>query len=308
MPMSLESALSAESSKIALRRYVPGARVTTFSIGGPIDFLCEPADDQQLSAVLKILNSIDQTPLVLGAGSNLVISSAGIASPVIRLRGSFKGIRELGKGCFRVGAATALMWLSREMCALGWSGLEFAGGIPATIGGAARMNAGAHGGAMADILERIFCIDSCGVQHEFPASELTFSYRRTSLPAEMLITAVDLKLVESSKETALARRAECLEQRKRTQPLTEPSAGSVFRNPDFLAAGAAQSAGALIEQCGLKGTQCGGAEISGLHANWIVNSGKLASSEDVKNLVALCQAKVLEKFGVRMTPEIIFWD
>ncbi len=287
---------------VSPRANINGAQCTTFAIGGMLPYFAEPSNEEELRSVLGYLSQGKFNARVIGAGSNLLIPTVGLSEWVLRLGRGFRELRKLGQGRFRVGAGFSLMTLSRELSEAGLSGLEFAGGIPATIGGAVRMNAGAHGGEFSSVLESINALDQDGNAHMFEARELQFDYRHCALSSEMIIVSATIKLLESDAERTSRRRAECLAERKRRQPLTLPSAGSVFRNPSKDC-----SAGALIERAGLKGFKVGGAEISALHGNWIVNPQRSATDKDVLEIITHCQANVFRGFGVRLIPEIVCW-
>lgn len=285
-------------SGVRVRAQVLGSTVTTYAIGGPLQYLVEPDSCEQLAAVQRFLSEHGEAARVLGAGSNLLINDGGVPGWVIRLGRGLRGCEALGGGRFRVGGGAALMNLSRSLSQAGWAGLEFAGGIPASIGGATRMNAGAHGGEMAQVLRVIEVVTSQGETLRLDPLELCFSYRHSQLPAGAIVSAVEIELTESDAAVTEQRRAEYLAHRKKYQPLTLPSAGSVFKNPD-----PQRPAGKLIEAAGLKGQRRGGAQISELHGNWIVNPERKASAADVEALIALCQ----ERVGERLEVELVRW-
>lgn len=287
---------------VAPRSGVTGARLTTFSVGGPIRRFVEIEGEEQAVSVIAALKKLGQKFRIIGAGSNLVLPDEGLDDWVLRLGPGMRFVEHVGVGSFRVGGAMSLMALSRQLSEEGFSGLEFAGGIPAAIGGAVAMNAGAHGGEIADVLVSVLAVMPNGETVQITAAELKFSYRKSSLPSGAVVLSAIFKLCASSREAAAKKRAECLAQRKARQPLTMPSAGSVFKNPS-----AEVSAGFLLEKTGLKGRAVGGAEVSGLHANWIVNPARRASANDIKRLVKICQDEVLAKESVSLTPELIFW-
>ncbi len=287
---------------LVVRRNVAGAKETTFAIGGPIQTLFEVNSVAGLSALIKKFNGMGQKYLVLGAGSNLLIPDGGVALPVIKLGRGFKYLKQIGEGKFSVGGASSLMTLVRELSEEGYAGLEFAGGIPASFGGALRMNAGAHGAELSGLVSSVSCVDTAGEVLELAARELRFGYRYAELPPDAVIIAGTIDVVKGEKGRILRKRAEFLAERKSRQPLQLPSAGSVFRNPS-----PSQSAGWLIEQAGLKGRQIGGARISEQHANWIVNPERSASSANVLELIDLCIKAVNEKHSVILEPEIVRW-
>lgn len=288
---------------VAPRLGVALAAFTTYAIGGPAAFLIEPDSEAALARCLSYLSACGLPYKVLGGGSNLLVSDAGVHGWVIKLGRSFRYVRELEEeGSYEVGAATALMSLSRDLSKQGWSGLEFAGGIPASLGGAVRMNAGAHGGQMADIVQDVSVVTEDGERLVIALAELGYSYRRSQLPKGSVVTGARLKLTSGRAEEVLARRSEHLAARKAAQPLSAPSAGSVFKNPP------GESAGLLIERAGLKGTKRGGAEISDKHGNWIVNPGKSARAEEVRELIEICRSEVGERFGIELEQEVIWWE
>jgi UDP-N-acetylmuramate dehydrogenase len=243
---------------------------------------------------------------VIGGGSNVLISSSGLDEVVVKLGGAFKEViseERRGAGRMYVGAGASLMRLSREVSQGGLSGLEFAGGIPATVGGAVVMNAGAHGGEMASVLDEIDILSYDGHETTLPMSAITYEYRRVHLPPHVIVIGAALRLTPSTPAACEDRRRECLEYRKQTQPLSEPSLGSIFRNPF-----PDRSAGYLLEQSGLKGESCGEAAYSTKHANWIVNPTKRARSEDIIALIERGKHRVRERFDVSLEPEIRIWS
>ncbi len=286
----------------AVRGDVAGSACTTFTIGGPLACLAEPQDVEQLCRLLRFLSAEKLPYRILGNGSNLLVNDAGVAECVIRLGKGFRYCREAGTGLFESGGGTSLMSLSRELSEQGIAGLEFAGGIPGSLGGAVCMNAGAHGGEMAQLLQEVEWVSADGEQVTTPASCLAFAYRHSELPAGAVVTRMQLKLAASDAAICRERRAHFLAERKARQPLTASSAGSVFRNPS-----PDRSAGYLIEQAGLKGRQLGGAAVSTLHANWIINPDRQASARDVLGLIGVCQEEVKAKFGVLLKPEVVLW-
>ena len=216
-------------------------------------------------------------------------------------------------------SSMSLMRLSRDVASLGLAGLEFAAGIPATVGGAVCMNAGAHGSAMSEIISRVFLLTPDGKFLVLSKSELEFSYRHCSLPPDSLVLAAEIILQCEDSKTVLARRQNCLEYRRKTQPLSLPSAGSVFRNA--IIQGETIAAGLLLEQAQMKGVGINGLEYSELHANWIVRHGKeshgkedcdrenrSAQTADLKELIRLGQQKVFDQHGITLRPEIVIWE
>lgn len=281
---------------------VPGSKCTTFSIGGRIARWCELDSVDELRLLLSFLDGEGERYRLIGAGSNILIPDEGIADWIVRLGRAFKYCEKAGQSSFVVGAATGLMSLSRALSDDGFSGLEFASGIPGTVGGAIAMNAGAHGSCMADLVSRIRILGPDGEIADLEAKDVAFSYRSCSLPKGSTVLSAHLRLKEADRNDTRERRRLMLEERRSRQPLQYPSAGSVFRNPSPV-----RPAGRLIEEAGLKGMRVGGAEISTLHANWIINPEKKAKAAEVRELMELCRTRVFENSGLRLEPEIILW-
>ena len=297
-----EVARQLERCSVRIRQSVPASTLTTFGIGGPIRYVIEADDTETLSSALKVLGDHGEPYRVLGAGSNLLVTDTGIEDWVIKLGKGLRRYHEKEDGVLEVGAAMPLMTLSREVSARGLSGLEFAGGIPASVGGAVFMNAGAHGGDMSNCIESIELVLPSGEIAKISSDTLVFSYRRTELPTGAIVTGAQLRLVESDPVVVERRRAEFLAERKKNQPLTLPSAGSVFKNPS-----PSRTAGVLIEEAGIRGHRIGGAIISPMHGNWIVNDTKNARERDVVQLISFCQRTIHDCHGIDLEPELVRW-
>lgn len=292
------------ATNLLLKKDVHGSKLTTFRIGGAFKFYIEPNSVEELCQIIKWCTDNSHRYSILGAGSNLLVNSLGVNSLVLHLGRFFKNLEIIGDTSYRVGAAYSLTSLSRELSLAGLSGLEFASGIPASIGGATRMNAGAHGSEISSILTSIEGVDAYGKIIQLQSSELDFRYRSCSLPSNFIVTSIDLKLVDSDATSVMQCLSKNLEYRKNTQPLTQPSAGSVFKNPN---GPSHLSAGAIIENLGLKGHSHGGAQISDKHANWITNPLKTATSSDVVALIDLCKNEARERFAQELQTEIVMW-
>lgn len=277
----------------------PLAPLTSFKTGGSAEAFYEAEDLKELSSVVAFASSHSIPYLVMGKGSNVLVLDGGVSGLVIRLAGRLAAIdRENGEGgrvLCGAGASIAdlLQYCRRE----GLAGLEFMAGIPGTVGGAAAMNAGAFGREISGTILSVRVLDQRGIVREKPAGDLHFSYRRLSLERGSIITHCTLSLSEGSGDEIAERISEFLKKRRERQPLDLPSAGSVFKNPpgDF--------AGRLIEDAGLKGVARGGAAISAVHANWIVNTGG-ARSADIMWLIELAASKVKEMTGIELELEI----
>lgn len=296
----VEEAL-ARCEGIFTRLGVPGSACTTFAIGGPLAYLVEPKNTAALSGLMVTLHDLSLPFRILGAGSNVLVPDEGVSEIVIRLGEGFRSIERRGDGLFGVGASVSVMRLSRDLSMGGFAGLEFAGGIPASFGGAAVMNAGAHGGEFGDILERVTVVLPDGSIEVVERQSLAITYRHGGIPAGSVVVSGEIRLVPSDAAVVAEKRALFLAHRKKTQPLHLPSAGSVFRNP------VGHYAGELIEGCGLKGYRSGAAQISPLHANWIVNPERAATALDVRALIARAIDEVQQHRDIELVPEVRLW-
>jgi UDP-N-acetylmuramate dehydrogenase len=286
---------------ITIKLNANGADYTTIKTGGSIKFLLEINNILELTEITAKLKNFQ----ILGCGSNLLINDKGTEIPVIKLEKDFKNFSLVDNATFEIGAGASLMLLSRKISSAGYSGLEFSSGIPGSFGGAVFMNAGAHGDDISNILQEIKIVMPDGRINIIKNSELKFEYRKCILPKGAIIVSGLITLVAGNKSKIENRRRECLEYRNATQPLTLPSFGSVFRNPNTISD---KSAGSYIEECGLKGKTCGGAKISEKHANWIVNHSKKATSCEVKSLIEIAKLGVKNRFDIDLTTEVVEWN
>lgn len=279
------------------------APLTTYRLGGPAALYVEPrsyADLVTLGEVLREHFPAGVPVLPMGRGSNLVVSDAGFDGVVIRMGSSFARIEPAGEAGLDAGSATSLPLLANWAARRGLSGLEFTVAIPGSVGGAVRMNAGAHGAATADHLEsaRIFRLDARDVV-ERGAADLDFGYRRSSLTENEIVVGARFRLAFGDAEAIRERMETYRRHRAETQPGALQNAGSVFKNPP------GDSAGRLVEAAGLKGFRVGGAAVSELHANFFIASDG-ATAQDVYDLVAAVKKRVLDRFDVDLQPEIRF--
>lgn len=272
---------------------------TTFRIGGKADAICFVQGLGELQQVFSYLNKEKIPYLLVGKGSNLLVRDGGFKGAVIIMRGQLATIKQHEKNDRMVlaGGGLTLRDLVRFCSQRGLGGLEFLSGIPGTVGGAVTMNAGAFGRAMGDVVQQVDLVTPEGEFTSRNRSDLTFSYRESSIQEGSLVVRASLQCSQETSEIVSGRVAEYLTRRKVTQPLDYPSAGSVFRNPSN------DHAGRLIEQAGLKGKKIGGAMISPKHANYIVNTGG-AQAEDILRLMEMAKEKVREATGVELEPEI----
>src|SRR5713226_4827598 len=280
----------------------PLTRYTTMKIGGPADYFLDVETSGALIETLKLLDAHRIPFCLLGKGSNVLVSDLGIRGAVLRLGGEFKRIswREEGdRALVEVGAAYPVTQLVREAARRGYGGLEFAEGIPGSVGGALAMNAGAYGSEMEKIVDRVEGVTSQGEQIGLSREQMLFTYRDSNLPSGIIVTQVRLRLLKGEVEAVGLRVQELVRRRKTSQPSGYPNSGSMFRNPpgDF--------AGRLIEAAGLKGKRMGRAAISDRHANFIVNLGG-AKAEEIRGLMSMAQAEVKKTFGVELQPEVWF--
>lgn len=278
----------------------PLARYTSMKVGGPADFFIEVENTAALTRVLRTLNRNGINFCLLGNGSNVLISDRGVRGAVIHLAGEFKQVEWRQEGDIvwvGVGAAFAVTQLVREAARKGYGGLEFAEGIPETIGGALFMNAGAYGSEFEKVIDQVDGFTREGEPIRLSRNEMTFTYRDSHLPPGMVVTEVRLRLRQEDSTNVTSRVRELVTKRKTSQPSGYPNSGSMFRNPpgDF--------AGRLIEAAGLKGKKIGRAQISERHGNFIINLGG-ANGEDVRQLMELARAEVRTRFGVELEHEV----
>lgn len=276
----------------------PMAKHTSFRIGGPADVLAQPADEAELAALLKRAGEHAVPVTLVGNGSNLLVRDKGIRGLVIKLSNSFSDMKALGNE-LTFGSGISLAMASKKAASLSLSGMEFAVGIPGTIGGAVYMNAGAYDGEMAKVVTSVRVMDREGKISELKASELAFAYRHTALQnSGLIVTSVTCVLQPGEADAIAAKMADFSQRRISKQPLELPSAGSMFKRPP------GYFAGTLIDQTGLKGYTVGGAQVSTKHAGFVVNVGG-ATAKDVLQLISDVQSKVFAAHGVRLEPEVL---
>ncbi|MCC7528044.1 MAG: UDP-N-acetylmuramate dehydrogenase [Candidatus Melainabacteria bacterium] len=276
----------------------PLARFTTLKIGGVAKRLIQPTTVAELAAIVDELSKNNEKWFVLGGGSNLLVSSKGFAGTVVRTT-QITAVERLESNLIEAGAGSRLPHLARHAAQWGLCGLEFAAGIPGTVGGGVIMNAGAHGSSMSEIVEEVSVYDSTiNKVINLAKDELGFQYRRCALdPNRHAVLSAKLRLNTDRPEEIETRIRHNEEYRLRTQPIGFPNAGSTFKNPE-----PARAAGMLLDQSGAKELKEGQAAVSALHANFIINLGG-ATSDEVTSLLQKMQNRVMEKFGVRLNPE-----
>lgn len=272
----------------------PLNRFTTFRIGGPADYYLEPKDREDLLKLIKYLKEIKYPYIIIGNGSNVLISDEGIRGAAINLEAGFTKI-EVIKNKVYAEAGIRLSKLVDVCIEHSLVGIENLAGIPGTLGGAILMNAGAYGGEISDFIKLVEVIDDVEIKF-LKKEECGFAYRKSNLENKIILSA-EFELPFGDKVKAKERRKELLLKRNKAQPVELPNAGSIFKNPP------GDYAARLIEQAGLKGLTIGGAKVSEKHANFIVNFNN-ASANDVIELMKIIQEKVYEKFGIMLEPEI----
>ena len=278
----------------------PLARYTSMKIGGPADFFVDVENEAALSQLLSFLSEHGMPSCLLGNGSNVLISDFGVEGVVVHLVGDFKRAEwhEQGNDSWvEVGAAHAVTQLVREAARRGYGGLEFAEGIPGTVGGALVMNAGAYGSEFEKVVDLVNGTNGEGTPIQFTREQMKFTYRDSHLPSGTVVTRLRLALEREESSRVSTKLRELVTKRKSSQPSGYPNSGSMFRNPT------GDYAGRLVEAAGLKGKQIGRAQISAKHGNFIVNLGG-ASAEDVRQLMELARVEVQAKFGVELIPEV----
>ncbi len=282
---------------ITIRENALMREYTSFQIGGPADLLIEPATKEALIGSYRILAEEGITPLVIGAGSNLLVADCGIRGVVIHLAKPLNRITVEGE-YITAEAGVSLAKLATEALSAGLSGLEFASGIPGSLGGAVFMNAGAYGGEMKDVVIETEYLTKDGTVATVTGEAHNFSYRHSffSETGGIVLTS-KMRLAPKNPDEIRATMLELNARRKDKQPLNFPSAGSFFKRPE------GHFAGKLIEDAGLKGTTFGGAQISEKHAGFVINTGG-ATAKDVCRLMTFVKEKVFEKYGVTLEPEV----
>ncbi|MBI3491949.1 MAG: UDP-N-acetylmuramate dehydrogenase [Acidobacteria bacterium] len=291
-----------------LRGHVPLAPLTTFRVGGPAEWFIETRSSDEIVSSLKLAHDLGVPVTLLGGGSNVLVSDAGLRGLVIRPRGGH--VQLVDDRHARADAAVTINGLVRWTINHGRAGLEAWAGTPGTVGGAIFGNAHFGGQLIGDLVNEVRLASRDGATVEVPASAMAFEYDRSRLQdsGEILLSA-EFRVSPGDPVALRATARGSLAFRKRTQPLDTPSAGCVFQNPqpgrDAVPAGIPWSAGALVDRAGLKGTSVGDARVSPAHANFIVNDGR-ATAAEIRQLVQRCRRAVGEQFGVELREEIVY--
>ena len=295
----------AEAERILHARLGPGVRVgfpiaplTTFRIGGPAALFVEAQGDEALAAAREAVDATHVPIAVIGKGSNMLVSDDGFPGIVVRLGRGFRWAGRDGN-LLSAGGAMPLPAMAGVAMRHRLSGLEFGVAIPASLGGAVKMNAGAHGRSMSDVVDRVevFPLTGPGPRRSLAPSEAGFAYRRSQLPDASIVVGATVRLQPAVDDEIRARMEEAREWRRRTQPLAEPNCGSVFKNPD------GDHAARLVESAGAKGLRVGGARVSEKHANFIVAEPG-ATASDVWELIQQVRSRVEHHAGIRLETEV----
>lgn len=289
--------LEVRLGKDAVRQQEAMKEHTTFRVGGPADIFLQPKNAEELKDAIEILKKYDMPVMVIGNGSNLLVRDKGIRGAVIQLyprmaEVTVDGVYMEAKGGALLSAAAA------KAADASLTGLEFAAGIPGSIGGAVVMNAGAYGGEMKDVLVSVDVLTENLEIQTIPAEKLDLGYRHSIVPeAGYIVLGAKMKLQQGDADAIRGRMAELAEQRREKQPLQYPSAGSTFKRPT------GYFAGKLVQDAGLKGKTIGGAQVSEKHSGFLINIGG-ATAQDLLDLIAFCQKEVQTQFGVTLEPEV----
>lgn len=284
------------TTRLPLQREKQLKELTTIGIGGAAKWFVTVTTVEELQEAITLCSEAELPFFILGKGSNCVFDDRGVDGVVIHNRIDF--LEEISPGRMRVGAGHSFSKLGSWTARKGWGGLEFASGIPGSVGGAVYMNAGANGTETCDALESVDYIDSQGELTSYSSEQLTFSYRHSTfqkMKGAIAAATFKLSLCPEAREKQL----KIIQYRTSTQPYGEKSAGCVFRNPE------GDHAGSLIDRLGLKGTTHGEAAISELHGNFFINQGA-ATADDLRTLVSRIRDQVFEQTGIRLEPEVRF--
>ena len=279
----------------------PLSKHTSFRIGGPASLFAQPASGEELAALLRASARLGIKPRILGAGTNVLAPDEGLRELVICTKDALTGLTDLGNGAIEAYAGETLARAAVFAKNHSLTGLEFAHGIPGTVGGGIYMNAGAYGGEMKQVAVRTTALSLDGRTITLEGGAQGFGYRKSAFEElDAIIVKTVFQLAPGNTEKIAARMQELMEKRRASQPLELPSAGSTFKRPE------GAYAGALIEQAQLKGVSVGGAQVSPKHAGFVVNRGR-ATAADVRALIAHIQQEVQKTSGFSLQPEVRIW-
>lgn len=294
---SFVSQLSASMPTSRILMDEPMSEHTTFAVGGPADVLVLPKSVKEMSLAIRAARSLELPVTVLGGGSNVLVRDGGIRGVVIQLNQMTKVL-----SCNETKILASAGYMMKDVCQFaqeqGLTGIEFACGIPGTLGGAVFMNAGAYGGEMSHVVSRVRTVNSTGGVHTYNAPNLGFSYRQSRFQkSQEFVVEIELTLRQGNKAEIQQEMDDLMQKRRSKQPLEMHSAGSTFKRPP------GYFAGTLIDQTGLKGLSCGDAQVSTKHAGFVVNTGH-ASARDVLQVIHEVQKRVEKAHGVHLEPEV----
>lgn len=276
----------------------PMDRHTTFRVGGPADCFLQVSNAEQLTATTNYLNLTGQEYFVLGNGSNLLVSDKGYQGVILQIGQKMSGVSAEGT-LVRAQAGATMAKAARAAMEAGLSGLEFASGIPGTVGGGVVMNAGAYDGEMKQVVETVTVLSPDGNRMVLTNDDMEFGYRESAIKNRgFIVVEVAFRLREGSREAIKAKMEELAEKRRDKQPLSYPSAGSTFKRPE------GYFAGKLIMDAGLRGRRLGGAQVSEKHCGFLINIGG-ATAQDIYDLIGEVQERVYNAFEIRLEPEVI---
>ena len=291
-----------KSRGIEITENEPLKNHTTFRIGGNATYFVSPSSEEEIVCVLRAAEDFSVRTLVLGNGSNMLISDKGFDGAVIYIGEKMSDIEIDGENTIKAQAGALLVRVCRFALENSLGNMEKLFGIPGSVGGCLYMNAGAYGGEMKDVVVSARCVDRSGDIKTIPLEEMSLSYRHSIFSEKgYIVTSVTFKLEKSDKNIIESEMDLYMQKRKDKQPLEYPSAGSVFKRPE------GYFAGALIEECGLKGMTIGGAQVSDKHAGFIINTGS-ATQKDVSSLIEFCKKTVFEEKGVMLEEEIKIFE
>ena len=286
---------------IELKMNEPLSKHTSFRIGGGAEVMAFPKEAESLSCLLKTARDLGVEPVILGAGTNVLAPDEGLSGLVICLKDSLVGMQQLSDTSIRVYAGVSMARAANFAASLSLSGLEFAHGIPGTVGGGVYMNAGAYGGEICQVCTQVAVMDMDGNQQLLSNEEMGFSYRNSRIQGEnRIVLFADFQLQPQPEVVIRAKMQELMAKRRASQPLDLPSAGSAFKRP------ATGYAAAMIDAAGLKGFHIGDAAVSEKHAGFVVNLGN-ATAADVRALLNAVADRVEQIHGVRLEPEVRIW-
>lgn len=293
--------ISSLLQNLEVRFEEPLCKHTSFRIGGPAEVMVFPKNSEELAEVLKVSAALDIKPVILGAGTNVLAPDDGLRGIVICLKDALSGMQLLDGNRIRVMAGVTMTRAAVFAADRGLSGMEFAHGIPGSVGGGIYMNAGAYGGELCQICESVDVMSPTGDLKTYTCDEMRFSYRHSRLEDEPGVVVSAIFCLEPGEpETIKSKMKELQGKRSASQPLNLPSAGSAFKRP------VGGYAAALIDQTGLKGFRIGGAAVSEKHAGFVVNLGG-ATAKDVTELLQAVSERVFEATGIRIEPEVRIW-